>query len=484
MVFNSVVFLFCFLPLALLAYYLVPGRGKNVVLLVESLLFFCWGGITWLPLAVGMVVINYAAGLLLASLPAGGKRKIVLIAAIVLTAAALVYCKYTNFLLDTLNVIASTGFAKLSFLDVLPLGISYYTFKLISYTADVYTGKVKAERSPVVFAVYVLMYPQLIVGPIVKYRDMADALHQTQGRCTLQKAQDGAEMFVFGLAKKVILADSIAALWQDIIGTGGIGLANASLPLAWLGIIAYSLQLYFDFAGYSEMSNGLSLMMGFECPANFNLPYISGSITEFWRRWHISLSGWFRDYIYIPLQCRAPDAEHAGRLGADRHLAWRELELYLLGPLLFRAACHRKELFDEVPEKRQGLAAHLHIVPGGTGLGAVHLQRPRCTAGAAAQPVVHPAGRRLGAVFPAQLCGAAGCVLCLLHPAAGAVLAVVQRQSPAASSALRRLLCSVHGVCGSSNGFHRTVCKLLRGGMALWKNMFTADPTVICRQLP
>ena len=299
--FNSVVFLFCFMPLALGLYYLVPGRVKNAVLLVESLLFFCWGGITWLPLAVGMVAINYAAGLLLARLPAGGKRKIVLIAAIVLTAAALVYCKYTNFLLDTLNVIASTGFAKLSFLDVLPLGISYYTFKLISYTADVYIGKVKAERSPVVFAVYVLMYPQLIVGPIVKYRDMADVLHQTQGRCTLQKAQDGAEMFVFGLAKKVILADSIAALWQDIIGTGGIGLANASLPLAWLGIIAYSLQLYFDFAGYSEMSNGLSLMMGFECPANFNLPYISGSITEFWRRWHISLSGWFRDYIYIPL---------------------------------------------------------------------------------------------------------------------------------------------------------------------------------------
>mgnify|MGYP000296646288 CR=1 FL=1 len=189
--FNSVVFLFCFMPLALGLYYLVPGRVKNAVLLVESLLFFCWGGITWLPLAVGMVAINYAAGLLLASLPAGGKRKIVLIAAIVLTAAALVYCKYTNFLLDTLNVIASTGFAKLSFLDVLPLGISYYTFKLISYTADVYTGKVKAERSPVVFAVYVLMYPQLIVGPIVKYRDMADVLHQTQGRCTLQKAQDG-----------------------------------------------------------------------------------------------------------------------------------------------------------------------------------------------------------------------------------------------------------------------------------------------------
>ena len=305
--FNSVVFLFCFMPLALGLYYLVPGRVKNTVLLVESLLFFCWGGITWLPLAVGMVAINYAAGLLLASLPAGGKRKIVLIAAIVLTAAALVYCKYTNFLLDTLNVIASTGFAKLSFLDVLPLGISYYTFKLISYTADVYTGKVKAERSPVVFAVYVLMYPQLIVGPIVKYRDMADVLHQTQGRCTLQKAQDGAEMFVFGLAKKVLLADAVGALWTDIIGvadspsTTFVGLANASTPLVWLGIIAYSLQLYFDFSGYSMMGIGMGKMLGFDFPANFNYPYISASITEFWRRWHMTLSGWFREYVYIPL---------------------------------------------------------------------------------------------------------------------------------------------------------------------------------------
>ena len=354
--FNSVVFLFCFMPLALGLYYLVPGRVKNAVLLVESLLFFCWGGITWLPLAVGMVAINYAAGLLLASLPAGGKRKIVLIAAIVLTAATLVYCKYTNFLLDTLNVIASTGFAKLSFLDVLPLGISYYTFKLISYTADVYTGKVKAERSPVVFAVYVLMYPQLIVGPIVKYRDMADVLHQTQGRCTLQKAQDGAEMFVFGLAKKVILADSIAALWQDIIGTGGIGLANASLPLAWLGIIAYSLQLYFDFAGYSEMSNGLSLMMGFECPANFNLPYISGSITEFWRRWHITLGWWFRDHLYRPL-VRAAGGKRTGCLllvwllvGLWHGAGWNFLLWGLLFGLLLAA-------------ERLGLGGWLNRVP-------------------------------------------------------------------------------------------------------------------------
>ena len=286
------------MPLALGLYYLVPGRVKNAVLLVESLLFFCWGGITWLPLAVGMVAINYAAGLLLTRLPAGGKRKIVLIVAIVLTAAALVYCKYTNFLLDTLNVIASTGFAKLSFLDVLPLGISYYTFKLISYTADVYTGKVKAERSPVVFAVYVLMYPQLIVGPIVKYRDMADVLHQTQGRCTLQKAQDGAEMFVFGLAKKVLLADAAGKVASQILDGS---LASNTTVAAWLGILLYTFEIYFDFSGYSDMAIGLGKIFGFTYPENFNYPYIAASVKDFWHRWHISLSSWFRDYVYIPL---------------------------------------------------------------------------------------------------------------------------------------------------------------------------------------
>lgn len=312
MVFNSVVFLFCFMPLALGIYYLAPARTKNAVLLGESLIFYCWTGVRWLPLILALVAVGYLGGLAIQRMPQGRGRKAVLIAAIAVSAAALVLCKYTNFLIETLNAIASLKLAELSFLDVLPLGISYYTFKLISYLADVYTGKVKAERSVVTFAAYVLMYPQLIVGPIVKYREMSEALHHPATRCTLARAQEGAEMFVFGMAKKVILADSIAALWQDIVGTGGIGLANASLPLAWLGILAYSFQLYFDFAGYSEMSNGLSLMMGFECPANFNLPYTSASITEFWRRWHISLSGWFRDYIYIPL-------------GGNRRGPWRQM---------------------------------------------------------------------------------------------------------------------------------------------------------------
>jgi len=300
MVFNSVVFLFCFLPLALLAYYLVPGRGKNVVLLVESLLFYCWTGVEYLPLIVCLIVFNYLWGLLTARTKAKLKGLLPAVAVLV-NLAALVYFKYANFLIDTLNRIGNFGLAALDVGAVLPLGISYYIFKIISYEADVYTGKVEAEKDPIAFAAYVLFFPQLIVGPIIKYRDMAPQLHNYKNRCNAALMERGVELFLFGLAKKVILADSIGALWTDIISTGGVGLSNVSTPLAWLGIIAYSLQLYFDFAGYSEMSNGLSLMMGFECPANFNLPYISGSITEFWRRWHISLSGWFRDYIYIPL---------------------------------------------------------------------------------------------------------------------------------------------------------------------------------------
>ena len=300
MVFNSVVFLFCFLPLALLLYYIAPGRAKNAVLLLESLVFYCWTGIEFLPLIACLVVFNYLWGLLTSAARAK-LRALLPLAAVLVNLGVLVYFKYANFLIETLNQLASLQLAELEIGDVLPLGISYYIFKIISYEVDVYTGKVEAERDPLTFAAYVLFFPQLIVGPIVKYRDMAPQLHKTSGRCTLTQIEHGVELFVFGLAKKVILADSIGALWTDIIGSGGVGLAAVSTPLAWLGILAYSLQLYFDFAGYSEMSNGLAAMLGFDCAANFDLPYIAGSITEFWRRWHISLSSWFRDYIYIPL---------------------------------------------------------------------------------------------------------------------------------------------------------------------------------------
>ena len=300
MVFNSVVFLFCFLPLALLLYYLAPGRIKNGVLLAESLLFYCWTGTEFLPLIVALILFNY----LWAMFTSAAKNRLhglLPLVAVLLNLGVLVYFKYANFLIETVDKIANAGIPALEIGDVLPLGISYYIFKIISYEVDVYTGKVAAEKNLITFACYVVFFPQLIVGPIVKYSEMAAQLHTTRDRCTLQRLENGIEMFVFGLAKKVILADSIGALWTDIIGNGGVGLAQVSTPLAWLGILAYSLQLYFDFAGYSEMSNGLAAMLGFDCPINFNLPYISGSITEFWRRWHITLSSWFRDYIYIPL---------------------------------------------------------------------------------------------------------------------------------------------------------------------------------------
>lgn len=303
MEFNSVVFLFCFLPLCLLIYYLTPAKAKNAVLLLESLLFYAWGSAEFLPLILILVIVNYIGGLLMQRLILGARgRRVVLAVSVALTLGALIFFKYTNFLIGTINRIANLQIASLSFLNILPLGISYYTFKLISYSADVANGKIDAEHNLIDFAAYAVMFPQLKVGPIVKYRDISQALHAPKSRCTAQRAQDGAEMFVFGLAKKVILADSIGMLWSDVIDpVSGIGLANASTPLIWLGILAYSLQLYFDFAGYSEMSNGLSLMFGFECPANFNLPYVSKSATEFWRRWHITLSLWFRDYVYIPL---------------------------------------------------------------------------------------------------------------------------------------------------------------------------------------
>ena len=298
MVFNSVVFLFCFLPLSLLLYYLVPGRAKNAVLLAESLIFYCWIGAAFLPLIAVLIVFNYLWALLTARVKAK-LRGLLPLAAVLVNLGVLVYFKYANFLIDTVNQIAHLGLAALNIGTVLPLGISYYIFKIISYEVDVCTGKIEPEKNFITFAVYVLFFPQLIVGPIVKYREMADQLHDGANRCTPARAEHGAELFVFGLAKKVILADSIGALWTDIIGAGGVGLANVSTPLAWLGIIAYSLQLYFDFAGYSLFAVGISYIMGVETPVNFNKPFISKNIKEFWNRWHMSLSFWFRDYIYM-----------------------------------------------------------------------------------------------------------------------------------------------------------------------------------------
>ena len=308
MVFSTILFLFRFLPLTLALYYLAPAKLKNTVLFLCSLVFYCWGEVRFFPIMIALILLNYLCGLGLerfdGSEPA---RKFFLLAGLVGSLGMLFYFKYANFVLSSANALLGTSFSPIQGISTLPLGISFYTFQTLSYTIDVYRRDVKTEHNIIDFGAYVVMFPQLIAGPIVKYRDVAAQLHVTHGRYNLKQIEDGMTLFTFGLAKKVLLADTIGALWTDIIGiadspsTTFVGLANASTALVWLGVIAYSLQLYFDFSGYSMMGIGMGKMLGFDFPQNFNYPYISASITEFWRRWHISLGSWFRDYVYIPL---------------------------------------------------------------------------------------------------------------------------------------------------------------------------------------
>ena len=308
MVFSTILFLFRFLPITLALYYLAPAKLKNTVLFLCSLVFYCWGEVRFFPVMVALILINYLSGLAIEHFDAKpALRRFFLLVALIGSLGMLFYFKYANFVLRSVNALLGTAFAEIQGIGTLPLGISFYTFQTLSYSIDVYRRDVKAERNIVDFGAYVVMFPQLIAGPIVKYRDVSDQLHVYRHRYNLKQIEEGMTLFTFGLAKKVLLADAIGALWTDIIGVAAspsttfVGLANASTPLVWLGIIAYSLQLYFDFSGYSLMGIGMGKMLGFDFPANFNYPYISASITEFWRRWHMTLSGWFREYVYIPL---------------------------------------------------------------------------------------------------------------------------------------------------------------------------------------
>ena len=308
MVFSTIIFLFRFLPITLALYYLAPAKLKNTVLFLCSLVFYCWGEVRFFPVMVALILINYLSGLAIERFDAKpALRRFFLLVALIGSLGMLFYFKYANFVLRSVNALLGTAFAEIQGIGTLPLGISFYTFQTLSYSIDVYRRDVKAERNIIDFGAYVVMFPQLIAGPIVKYRDVSDQLHVYKHRYNLKQIEEGMTLFTFGLAKKVLLADAVGALWTDIIGvadspsTTFVGLANASTPLVWLGIIAYSLQLYFDFSGYSLMGIGMGKMLGFDFPANFNYPYISASITEFWRRWHMTLSGWFREYVYIPL---------------------------------------------------------------------------------------------------------------------------------------------------------------------------------------
>lgn len=299
MVFSSILFLFRFMPAAFAIYYLVPKRFKNFTLLVLSLIFYSWGEAKYFPVMIASIVVDYIASGLIES---HRNNKLIcrlgLIYSVVFNLGMLGFFKYTNFFVGNLNALFGLSLPTISF--VLPLGISFYTFQTMSYTIDVYLGKVKAERNIIDFGAFVVLFPQLIAGPIVRYTDINRELKERQ--INLPQIQDGIKLFILGLGSKVLIANNVGALWTEIEAIGaGEGFLSISTPLAWMAVFAYSLQIYFDFSGYSLMAIGLGKMLGFEFPKNFDFPYISRSFTEFWRRWHMTLGSWFREYLYIPL---------------------------------------------------------------------------------------------------------------------------------------------------------------------------------------
>ncbi len=289
MIFSSITFLYWFLAAVILFYFAVPTKAKNYVLLASSFLFYFWGEPSYCILMVTACIIGYAAGLLLERTDGTKWRKPVLFISNGILLAILGFFKYANFAISTF--IGLTGIES-ELLDVLlPIGISFYTFQIISYVVDVYRREVPAQRNPFTLATYISLFPQLIAGPIVRYQTVADELKSRTH--SFEKFSSGVGRFVIGLSKKVLLADTIAAF--------AIQFGKDTVLACWLSAICFMFQVYFDFSGYSDMAIGLGRMFGFNFMENFNYPYISRTIAEFWRRWHISLGTWFRDYVYIPL---------------------------------------------------------------------------------------------------------------------------------------------------------------------------------------
>ena len=295
MVFSSTVFLLIFLPLVAMLYYICPRRARNVVLLVASLLFYGWGEPKYVGIMLFSTVFDYCNGLAIDALrrkqkPRGAKA--VLILSITGNLAILAFFKYTDFAIDNINALLGTGLPSLGL--ALPIGISFYTFQTMSYTIDVYRGIVPCQRNILSFGAYVTLFPQLIAGPIVQYKTVGEALDHR--RESWSEASLGMQRFVIGLGKKVLIANQIGALWESVSA-----MSQPSVLTAWLGALAFTFQIYFDFSGYSDMAIGLGHLFGFSFLENFRYPYESKSVTEFWRRWHISLGTWFREYVYIPL---------------------------------------------------------------------------------------------------------------------------------------------------------------------------------------
>ena len=295
MVFSSVLFIFRFLPIAMILYFLTPNKFKNLTLLLVSLIFYSWGEPKYFLIMVASIFVDYFVSRGIEKSRNNKKVSIMLLSiSILFNLGILFFFKYFNFFLENINNILglSLKYVKIT----LPLGISFYTFQTMSYTIDVFLGKVKAEKNIINFGAFVCLFPQLIAGPIVKYTDIN--LELKHRKIDIKQIQDGIELFILGLGSKVLIANNIGSFWTEVEGKGFEGIGTI---VAWISILAFAFQIYFDFSGYSLMAIGLGKILGFNFPRNFNYPYISKSITEFWRRWHITVGSWFKEYVYIPL---------------------------------------------------------------------------------------------------------------------------------------------------------------------------------------
>lgn len=297
MIFSSLLFLFRFLPLMLSVYFAVPKGWRNAVLFLGSLIFYAWGEPVYVVLMLFSTAVDYTHGRIIENARAAGRERLAraaLISSVAINLGLLGVFKYTDFLIGTVNRL--TGLAIPATGLPLPIGISFYTFQTMSYSIDVFRGQAKAQRNILDFGAYVAMFPQLIAGPIVRYQTVAQEMNHR--RESPELFAEGISLFLAGMGKKVLLANQIGLLWDTV---SAMPVSELAAGTAWLGAVAFGFQIYFDFSGYSDMARGLGLMFGFHFPLNFDYPYISRSITEFWRRWHISLGTWFREYVYIPL---------------------------------------------------------------------------------------------------------------------------------------------------------------------------------------
>ena len=294
MVFSSITFLFYFLPLVILSYFLSPSKLKNLTLLIFSLIFYTFGEPKYIFIMIFSTIVDYIHALIIDKYRNTLKAKIALISSIVINLSLLVFFKYSNFFISIINSIFSANLDSLNL--TLPIGISFYTFQTMSYTIDVYKNEAKPQKNILNLATFITLFPQLVAGPIVRYVDIAKQLDTRNS--DIDKIYNGVYRFIIGLSKKILLANNLGIIWSSIKISQ---YRELSILTSWLGIICFSLQIYFDFSGYSDMAIGLGKIFGFDFLENFNFPYISKSITEFWRRWHISLGLWFRDYVYIPL---------------------------------------------------------------------------------------------------------------------------------------------------------------------------------------